>query len=296
MTDLTRRRTCRIGSATVVGVLLAAGALGCSGSATSRSSSTTSTGPPATASTMSPPGSPATTAPSPPGNPTTTAPTTTASDDVEPPDLVVTRPENGATVTTRTLRVEGRTEPGAVVTAWNRWAAEVDADGHWSIVLALEPGDNLARIEAVDASGHRTEVEVRIRYRVEMSELVVGRWSGEVTVPQAWTPIDDFWVEFRSDGSYSAGSTGTSAFYYGTNDDYPEKVYSVSGRYPGRAPGTGTIAIVWAYDGEVGTVQQGSLQNMVFSDAGDRLEFDYWRTWAGLYGPIHYDLVRSADG
>ena len=272
-------------TATLVGLLLVSGAARCSGSGTSgaaRSSTPASTGPSATSSTTSAAGSP-----------TTAAATPTASEDVAPPELVVTSPADGAIVTTRTVRFEGRTEPGVVVTAWNGRVAPVDVDGRWSVVLGVEPGDNLARIEAVDASGNRTEVTVRVRCRLEVSELIVGRWTGDVTVPTAWGPIEDFWVEFRADGSYSAGSTASPAFYYGTNDDFPEKVYSVNGRYPGGQPGSGTIDIVWAYDGVVGTVQQGSLENVVFSEAGDRLEFDFWRTWAGRYGPIHYDLVRS---
>lgn len=272
-----------VGAATVVGLLLV-GAAGCGGSGTSG---------PAGSSTTTPTGASATASPTSEGSPSTAAPTTTASEDVEPPELVVTSPADDTTVTTTTLRFEGRTEPGATVAGWIQRAATVDADGNWSIDLVLEPGDNVARIEAVDASGNSTEVTVRVRCRLEMmSELIVGRWTGDVTVPEGWSPIEDFWVEFREDGSYSAGSTGT-AFYYGTNDDYPEKVYSVSGHYPDGQPGSGTIAIVWAYDGVVNTVQQGSLENIVFSDAGDRLEFDFWNTWSGRRGPIHYDLVRS---
>lgn len=298
MSDLTRRDDCglvrmsvmmrRVCSAMAVGLLLVAGAAGCGESDTSGAAGSSTTAPP----------TPSATAPttSTARSPTQAAPTTTAPEDVEPPELVVTHPADGATVTTRTLRFEGRTEPGAVVTAWNRWDAKVDADGSWSIVLVLEPGDNLARIRAVDASGNTTEVTVRVHYRLEMSELIVGRWTGEATVPTAWSPIEDLWVEFRKDGSYSAGSTGSPAFYYGTNADYPEKVYSVKGHYPGGKPGRGTIAIVWADDGSVGTVQHGSLENIVFSDGGDRLEFDFWRTWAGRYGPVHYDLVRSDSG
>lgn len=225
--------------------------------------------------------------------PATNAAATTAPEDVEPPVLVVTSPADDAVVSTRTLRFEGRTEPGAVVTAWDRWIAEIDADGNWSIVLVLEPGGNAARIQATDASGNTTEVTVRLSCQLEISELIIGRWTGGVTVPNGWEPIGDFWVEFRSDGSYSAGSTGAPAFYYGTNADYPGKVYSVNGHHPDGQPGWGSIAIVWAYDGTIHTVQEGSLENIVFSEAGDRLEFDFWNTWAGSYGPVHYDLVRS---
>ncbi|MFW2336269.1 hypothetical protein, partial [Ilumatobacter sp.] len=128
--------------------------------------------------------------------------------------------------------------------------------------------------------------------QVDFDELIVGRWTGDVTVPPGWSPITGFWVEFRADGTYSAGSDGpTPAFYYGSDADHPSKVYEVVGRYPDEQPGTGTITIHF----DVGTVREGSLEEIRFSSGGDRLQFEFWRTWAGRYGPVVYDLVRDPD-
>ena len=129
------------------------------------------------------------------------------------------------------------------------------------------------------------------QWAIDFQELIVGSWNGDVTVPAGWSPITDFWVEFRPDGSYSAGSSsspGGPAFYYGSDDDHPDKVYSVLGKYPNDQPGRGWITIVW----DVGTTQRGSLENVRFSEAGDRLQFEFWRTWSGRYGPVVYDLAR----
>jgi len=128
--------------------------------------------------------------------------------------------------------------------------------------------------------------------QVDFDELIVGRWTGDVTVPPGWSPITGFWVEFRVDGTYSAGSNGpTPAFYYGSDADHPSKVYEVVGRYPEEQPGTGAITIHF----DVGTVREGSLEEIRFSSGGDRLQFEFWPLWHGRIGPIVYDLVRDPD-
>ncbi|MDH3683943.1 MAG: hypothetical protein OEV40_28810, partial [Acidimicrobiia bacterium] len=129
---------------------------------------------------------------------------------------------------------------------------------------------------------------------IPMAELIVGSWIGEVTVPPGWSAPADFWVEFRADGSYSADAAGGEPpFSFGyPNDDYPEKVFSVDGHYPDGQPGSGWIDIVWDDEGSV-TTTRGSLENISFSEGGDRLHFEFWATWGGRFGPFVYDLRRG---
>jgi hypothetical protein len=112
---------------------------------------TTTTEPPATTSTTAPAVAPAETT------------TTTEAVDESPPPLIITSPENGAKVTEKTLRFEGITEPGAVVAA-GPYLADVDGEGHWSIVLLLNPGGNLATFTATDAAGNISEAVVSVTY------------------------------------------------------------------------------------------------------------------------------------
>ncbi|MDR9450191.1 MAG: hypothetical protein RI637_03135 [Acidimicrobiia bacterium] len=104
-----------------------------------------------------------TTTNSPPSTLSPGLPSTSIVIDGVAPDLVITYPENGAKVTEKSLQFEGTTEPGAVVAA-GPYLAEVAADGHWSIVLLLNPGGNLASFTSTDAAGNVTEVTVSVTY------------------------------------------------------------------------------------------------------------------------------------
>lgn len=115
----------------------------------------------------------------PPTTTTATAPTTSAGPaattppaetipapvdvDNTAPSLVITSPENGATVSEKSLRFEGTTEPGAVVAA-GPYLAEVSDDGHWSIVLLLNSGGNLASFTSTDAAGNVAKASVSVVY------------------------------------------------------------------------------------------------------------------------------------
>ncbi len=83
--------------------------------------------------------------------------------DTEPPFISITSPEDGARFEEKTIRFEGTTEPGAAVTA-GRYAADVDAAGHWSIVLVLSPGGNGASFTATDAAGNEATAQTTVYY------------------------------------------------------------------------------------------------------------------------------------
>ena len=159
----------RWAAATLVLVGLAAGA--CSGEPTvgSTDAAVSSTGEPTATTATSVVDTAAQTAgQAPPSSATSTssppASTSTTEVDRTAPPLVVLSPEQGATHTHPEVRLEGSTEAGAVVLAWDRWAATVAADGTWSIVLILEPGTNVARLTATDAAGNTSVAEHVVRY------------------------------------------------------------------------------------------------------------------------------------
>jgi len=154
----------------VVCLALVLVAAACGSGDTSESWSTTSvssttTQPATTDMTTSTTAPPTTIPPTTTRSPPTTATTTTAPPDATPPELVITAPQPGATVTTRTFRFEGTTEPGCTVTAAGRYAADVDTQGNWSIVLVLNPGSNLATFVANDQAGNATTANIAIHYQ-----------------------------------------------------------------------------------------------------------------------------------
>ncbi len=95
---------------------------------------------------------------------TTPTITTAVAPDVTPPALVITAPRPGETVTTRTYRFAGTTDPGCTVTAAGRYSADVDTDGNWSIILVLNLGSNLATFTATDPAGNTTTDQLRVDY------------------------------------------------------------------------------------------------------------------------------------
>ena len=193
------------------------------------------------------------------------------------------------TVADQVVTFRGITTPGATVTASGRYPATVDEAGNWSVVLVLEPGPNTATFTARDRDGGTTDTSYPVSYAIDFRDLIVGIWAGEVTVPSMWSPITDCRIEFRADGSYSASSSGpTPAFYYGTNEDHPDKAYEVFGSHPSQEPGSGWITIVW----DDGTTRQGRLDNIRLSEDGNRLEFEFWNTWSGVDNPVVYDLAQ----
>lgn len=116
---------------------------------------------------------------------------------------------------------------------------------------------------------------------------MVGTWSGCVTTP--W--VAPYWVtiSFRDDGTYSgralAGAT-EPAFYYGSDEDSPEKVYELNDLQDD-LEGIGQIDIYfWE-----GNVNRGELRNV--SLMGNKLEFEFFHR--GSYGPLTYQLYQRED-
>ncbi|NNF70135.1 MAG: hypothetical protein HKN01_10210, partial [Acidimicrobiia bacterium] len=81
--------------------------------------------------------------------------------DVTPPELVITYPEDGAVVDTKTITFTGEVEPGSEVIAAG-YEADVDEAGNWSIKLILSPGGNTATFYAYDTAGNKAIASVKV--------------------------------------------------------------------------------------------------------------------------------------
>jgi len=119
---------------------------------------------------------------------------------------------------------------------------------------------------------------------------MVGSWIG--TQQQPWVAPYRVKIAFGADGHYSAHCAQTtcpgSVFYYGSDDDSSDKTYALRD-LAADGTGTGIIAIVFAF----GNVNTGDLEEVVLSDDGTRLTFEFWPSWLGRLGPVTFDLVRA---
>lgn len=77
--------------------------------------------------------------------------------------LTITSPTNGATVTNTSLRVSGKTVPGAEVFI-NDKEARADALGNFSVTITLDEGENTIIVMANDADGNVAEKELTVTY------------------------------------------------------------------------------------------------------------------------------------
>ncbi len=80
---------------------------------------------------------------------------------VEPPDVVVQNPPDGLWINERMLSVQGAVQPGIRVQV-NQTEAEVDAEGNFNVDIVLDEGENLVRIEAIDAVENISVEERRV--------------------------------------------------------------------------------------------------------------------------------------
>jgi hypothetical protein len=113
---------------------------------------------------------------------------------------------------------------------------------------------------------------------------IVGTWSGMQTNP--WNSGCETKIQFEASGHYSAHSPGDSCivFYYGSNDDSPEKTYLLDDVLA-TGEGQGEIAFWFS----PGNVNPGELRHVFLSDDENLLRFEAWKTG---YGPLVFTLKR----
>jgi hypothetical protein len=137
---------------------------------------------------------PTTTATVPPGTsaPVVTAPETTSTTiDTTPPPITITDPADGTETEEPRITFRGTTEPGASVFAGD-FEATVAADGTWSIVLLLSPGETTARFVAVDVAGNEASASVTVTPVVPDPETTTTKpKEPEATTTTTKPPGDD---------------------------------------------------------------------------------------------------------
>jgi hypothetical protein len=81
--------------------------------------------------------------------------------------LEVTDPEDGAVVATPVYTFRGVTDPGCTVSVGDRYHADVDSEGNWSLDLKLRQGDNATTFVATDATGNTTKTRLTVNHKPE---------------------------------------------------------------------------------------------------------------------------------
>jgi len=124
----------------------------------------------------------------------------------------------------------------------------------------------------------------------KLAWAIKAHWRGKAAVSFGGSEIFVVDVTFEPDGHYEAHSLmpGYAAFYYGADDDVPEKTWDLdgfNGNMNGTLGGLGSITI-WFGPGET---QRGELLDMVVSDDLSALRFRFFPSWLGVQ-PLVYDL------
>jgi flagellar hook assembly protein FlgD len=121
----------------------------------------------------------------------------------EPPNVVVTNPPDGLWINEHMLSVQGSVQPGIRVRV-NGAEAEVDAEGRFNVDVVLSEGENVVRIEALDAVENVSVEERRVHLDTQSPALslttvregMVVREPSLLVVGQT-TPQTNVWLNGR---------------------------------------------------------------------------------------------------
>ncbi len=99
----------------------------------------------------------------------------------QPPELVVTNPPDELWLNQAMLSVQGSVPPGVQVRV-NGKTVNVAEDGSFNVDVVLEEGENIIRIEAVDAVGNVSVEERRVYLRTQPPQLALTNVQDGMTV------------------------------------------------------------------------------------------------------------------
>ena len=143
-----------------VAAVVALAAAGCAGG----DPTPTSTAAPAPTPTATPvPAATAPPAPTPTPTPPPPGPATLTPEEADRLFLQITQPEDESIVSTGAVAVQGSTTVDAVVSV-NGAVVEVDAQGAFEAIVALEEGPNLIEVVASDLTGAQESVDIVVVY------------------------------------------------------------------------------------------------------------------------------------
>lgn len=102
----------------------------------------------------------------PAGNTSQPTKTYSISFDDKPPELTITKPDDGASffgITQRQLTIQGKTDPDTQVTINDRFV-NVDSEGTFQFTLTMPDGQNTFNIKATDQAGNVTEKSLNVSF------------------------------------------------------------------------------------------------------------------------------------
>ena len=99
----------------------------------------------------------------------------------EPPDIVVQNPPDGFWINERMLSVQGAVPPGIRVQV-NQTKAQVDEEGNFNVDIVLDEGENIVRIEAIDAVENVSVEERRVYLHTQPPALSLTTVQDGMTV------------------------------------------------------------------------------------------------------------------
>lgn len=99
------------------------------------------------------------------GNESQTSSVVTIIYDNQPPELEITKPEDGQKFfdNEREITVEGKTEESITVYVNNRFTSS-NSDGNFSKTIGLNEGENDIIVKAIDRAGNKTEKQIKVNY------------------------------------------------------------------------------------------------------------------------------------
>jgi len=136
-------------------------------------------------------------------------------EDTEPPEITITEPEDGATLTQNSITVLGTVSDESEVTAVyvNGMRVELLPDNSFMVNITLNEGENLIRVVAVDEFGNIGTKEIHVTYKVPTLTLVVDEVPKLVntpeieitgkTDPEATVYVNDEEADVDEDGNFS---------------------------------------------------------------------------------------------
>jgi hypothetical protein len=121
--------------------------------------------------------------------------------------------------------------------------------------------------------------------------LMIGSFRGTRTSP--WDGTKDVTLDFLADETWRAScADGCAVFYWGGDEDNPENAYQLSNvNDDGFA--VGRLQLRWG-DGS-DSAQWGEIRRLGFNEDGSELQFEFWATWSGEYGPLEFELERVTE-
>ncbi len=138
----------------------------------------------------------------------------TARLEAPPPQLALTYPAEGSTVTESYVMFSGKAEPGSTV-ASGPFETKADAHGQWNIGLVLSAGQNVATFSTTSTEGVETKESVTVHFKPKDSHNKHKSGDGSFNASQHYGSCGDKLPYDVFKGKADPGTTVTVSSAYG---------------------------------------------------------------------------------